>query len=1072
MTEEFFSTDDVSRVLGIDFDERQRKAIQAPLKPGVVIAGAGSGKTAVMTARVVYLVANRLVRPEEVLGLTFTNLATGELQGRVREALSALWDSQRDELAGSGAAETQSELTDVGEPTVLTYHAFAGQLIREFGVRIGIEPESLLLSDVRRQQLAMRMLRETQVSFEGISMAVSTALKSVLTLDDAMSDYAVNPDALIEFDRELAKRLEPLSDHSSTAAVYETSLKRIVLAQLVQEFRQLKRDADCLDYADMTRLSLEIFTSQPTLISLMRDRFKVVLLDEYQDTSTAQRMLMETLFGEGHALNAVGDALQSIYVFRGANPQNIDFFPQHFAVDDQLAPVFPLPVTQRNGVNIVAVANMLTDDLRSADAHPLAEPLQATSQPKYGPGAVAAAYFETEQAELEWLLHHIHEQEKRGVSLKEMALLLRRREDVGWFYRQLADAGVNVQVRAKQDLLDIPEVAEVVAYLRVIAEPTANQAWIRILTGPRFRISPRDLKVIAEVAAELVHDPGPRPRDLQGILDSTADASDRLTIVAYGDAVSTLAESPSPLLSADAQARLRLLAQDISYLRRHTAEPLADFVQRVMNVTGLAAEATAHTSRIASGMAANLRSFVSLAAEFTSLDGHSTLFAFLSWLEDAVRLNAQGQLMSVVQPNAVQLMTVHSAKGLQFRCVFVPRLADGIFPSSNTQRRWPTNANVIPDKLRPDVSDPVLTEYPPADVELTEKVSQPFVDAYKRLSELDERRLMYVAVTRAQETLVLSSAYNIAGESSPRLASKFLQEVKDHLTLGSAHVQWFDAPPPVRGQKAPALSGTWPVPLDSPVMTSIREAAAAVLEQMSSEGVDYSSQPDSPGQIGEWDRAIAALEDQFAAERDPVHSVALPQTLSVSQIQRLNKNESDFLADLIRPMPSAPAYAASQGTDFHTWVELRARGQMLSGRGGVLPGMEDFDEAPFVLTSNLEKFIETFEKSEWGSRIPYDVEHPFVYSVGGRVVRGVIDAIYQQPDGSWLLVDWKTNAAATADDLQLSIYRLAWARIQGCPAADVHCAFYYVALDQTVTPEKYYSEADVEEILTKDATIR
>ena len=371
MTVEIFSTDDVARVLGIDFDVQQCEAIKADLKPGVVIAGAGSGKTAVMTARVVYLVANKLVRPEEVLGLTFTNLATGELQGRVREALTALWDSQRDEDGRSRNAESQSELTDVGEPTVLTYHAFAGQLIREFGVRIGIEPESLLLSDVRRQQLAMRMLRDTQVSFDGITMAVSTALKSVLKLDDAMSDYAVKPADLIEFDRALAERLKPFEDHAATASVYETALKRIVLTQLVQEFRQLKKDTDCLDYADMTRLSLEIFRSQPDLVSQMRERFKVILLDEYQDTSTAQRMLMETLFSDGHALNAVGDALQSIYVFRGANPQNIDFFPQHFAVENTPAPVFPLPVTQRNGENIVAVANMLTDDLRSADAHPL-----------------------------------------------------------------------------------------------------------------------------------------------------------------------------------------------------------------------------------------------------------------------------------------------------------------------------------------------------------------------------------------------------------------------------------------------------------------------------------------------------------------------------------------------------------------------------------------------------------------------------------------------------------------------------------------------------------------------------
>jgi DNA helicase-2/ATP-dependent DNA helicase PcrA len=145
---------------------------------------------------------------------------------------------------------------------------------------------------------------------------------------------------------------------------------------------------------------------------------------------------------------------------------------------------------------------------------------------------------------------------------------------------------------------------------------------------------------------------------------------------------------------------------------------------------------------------------------------------------------------------------------------------------------------------------------------------------------------------------------------------------------------------------------------------------------------------------------------------------------------------------------------------------------MGASHSAVLPGMEDFDDEPFSVTPNLQKFIDTFEQSEWATRTPFDVEHPFVYSTAGRVVRGVIDAIYQQPDGRWLLVDWKTNAAATADDLQLSLYRVAWARAQGCDIEMVDCAFYYVALDQTMAPGCYYSEQEIAEIVATDETTR
>ena len=180
-----YSAQDIADVLGIPFSKDQLNAIAADTTPAVIVAGAGSGKTAVMTARVVFLVANGLVPADQVLGLTFTNLATGELQTRVREALNKLADH-----------DAESERPETGEPTVSTYHSFSGELLREYGIRIGVEPESTLLSDVRRQQLAMRMLRTTTASFADVDMKFGTVLERLLKLDDAMSDFDVRPDEL------------------------------------------------------------------------------------------------------------------------------------------------------------------------------------------------------------------------------------------------------------------------------------------------------------------------------------------------------------------------------------------------------------------------------------------------------------------------------------------------------------------------------------------------------------------------------------------------------------------------------------------------------------------------------------------------------------------------------------------------------------------------------------------------------------------------------------------------------------------------------------------------------------
>jgi len=1069
-----YTGEDIAKAMNIPFLPDQLKAISAPLAPGVVIAGAGSGKTTVMAARVVFLVANDMVKPEEVLGLTFTRLAAGELAAGIRKALAKL-NIQPTEAA----VETHS---DTGEPTVSTYDAFSNRLIKEHGLLIGVEPDSLIVTDVRRQQLAARLLQKTQLPLAAADMAFMTAVERTLKLDDALANYDVTIADLRAFDEQLIRDLEVATKatNKQNIEVIDTSHERILLGELVAEFRELKHLSDALDYADMSRLTLQLVRLHPQVIEAAKEQFKVVLLDEFQDTSVAQRKLMQLLFGSGGAVTAVGDALQSIYTFRGASVWNIDDFPTQFPqVDNHESPVFGLPVTQRNGKNIVALANRITEDLRAPGVHDKVGALVAREDPKHGPGRIRIASFEHAEDEAKWVAQHLRDAHAEGIAFDDMALLLRNNDQVAWMFSAMTALGIPCQVRSKRTLLSVPEVAEVIAMLRVIAEPTANAAWVRILSGPRWRIGDRDLALIGRKANELAfRQRATGERKLEETLADAVAGTDPVDVVAFGDAIDTIAMSGLEGLSADATERVRTLAAEIRNLRSHASDDLVDFVHRVAVTTGLLAESGAHTFRVHGGFGTNLRSFFSLVANFTSIDGDKNLFSFLDWLRDGDRFGAESELAPVLHKGAVHLMTSHSAKGLEYRVVGLPRFAEGVFPSSNGHDRWPTISHVVPARLRDEKTHPVLLAYPDRANGVDTKTYNAYKEACTQIDELDERRLAYVAVTRSADILLASSSSVMPGDKQFRLASKFLVELRevaaDLIAQGRPDISiepWQEIAEGEKPSEVPGVSGVWPVQLTSDVMQEITASAQRVLDLISQKSV-----ADSVSDIaGKWDEAIAAIETELTAGLTTQRTVEMPVSLSVTQVQNFAKNADDFVSELLRPMPRPPAPAASQGTAFHNWVEARAVALGGSGLQIALPGFDDdeFDLEGTMDSATLQKFRDTFELSEWGRTAAAKIEEPFAIRLAGRLIRGRIDAIYSRvQDGRtiWTLVDWKTNRAATADPLQLSIYRLAWAQAQGCALEDVEAAFYYVALDQTVKPEKLLSLAEVEALLQAPTT--
>ncbi len=358
-------------VIGMTPSAEQLAAIEAPLEPGLIVAGAGTGKTTVMAARIAWLVMTSQITPDRILGLTFTTKATNELQNRVRKFLPGAIKFAVD----SGA----SEVDELGEPTILTYNSFGSRLLKEHALRLGLEPDARVVVDATRYQLAMRVVANTSIDLSAFGYSAVNATKDLLKLDERLASYLINPDDLIEYDQRTVDQLRTIEKRQKLVEEMEvTSQTRQALAKLVKDFRQAKIDADIYDYSDQIRLAAQAASNSVAMQEMLRSQFGVVLLDEYQDTSIGQKVLLQALFSSGHPVTAVGDPCQAIYGWRGAEITNMDLFPKDFPISEtKTANIFNLTGNRRSGENILTAANLLSAELR--EIHPIMSPLSSAN---------------------------------------------------------------------------------------------------------------------------------------------------------------------------------------------------------------------------------------------------------------------------------------------------------------------------------------------------------------------------------------------------------------------------------------------------------------------------------------------------------------------------------------------------------------------------------------------------------------------------------------------------------------------------------------------------------------------
>ena len=940
----------------------QQLVLEAGLRPTRIAAGAGTGKTTTVAMLVADLVERRGVEPEEILGVTFTTKAAGELADRIRSVLTP--------LAGPGR-----------EAEVHTYHGFAAQLIREFGALVGIERGAGVITPTFSRQLLFDVVQHRL--FHHFDPTWVGSIERIQRLGSALGDHLADP-----------------RDVASTASDADPWPERLELLAAWEDYQSEKQRLGVVDYADLISAAVRLVEGHPDVNDRIRSRYRVVLLDEYQDTNPAQRVLLQTLFGGGFPVVAVGDTDQTIYEWRGATPDNFTSFDRHFPQSDgRPAEHRRLTVNRRSDEQILRVANQIRRQIDD-DSDPL------TPGPDAERGTVGVRWAADAIVEADWIADRAIQLHAEGVSWREMAVLFRKNRHIALVHDALTERDIPVEVANLGGLLSVPEVADVRAWLRILDAPEDGPALLRILFGPRHALGMGDIAHLSRWVAGM-------HRETRDELDEAALDHERMVRHTMLEAIDRLDDIET--LPNRTRLSLERFRQDYRHLLEVAqGTTLAELTRSVLDVTGMwrDVEAMSPSGRLSARL--NLYRFLDLTEEWSPLEGRPSLPAFLAHLEamednpadelDAARLSGE---------EAMGLLTVHRAKGLEWDVVFVPAVTKGDFPTKS--RGFPNpyeRAQWLPHEWRRD--DP-----PPFDA------STPKKEATAILREshlLQEWRTAYVAVTRARHRLYVSGAYWY-GAPTPTQQATTPSELFE-LVEGVGGTENMGTDPETPRPEVLRAPDQTPAPdplfpdgwaaatrdaIDDP-QTVLQRAAARGLESATQNTIDDFS------------------ERLFDIEQIPASTVvSTPATSVTGLVSYAACPRRHYWLEVDR-LPRRPSPAARRGVEVHRRIELHGLGEVPMSE--LDPESYDGIDAESPARPGTNPYA-VYLASEYGRRRPIQVEVPFQFdTAAGLMVRGRIDAVYPD-DGGWEIVDFKSGMRRDEPWLavQLQAYALAAHRV-------------------------------------------
>lgn len=1024
----------------------QKVIIEAdPAQSMKVTAGAGSGKTTVISQRVVWLVANEYVSPEEILGLTFTRKAVGELGGRIRLLLSRL----RHNL---GRGQDLS-LPGLDNPTVSTYNSYAASIVSEHGVSIGIEPETVLLDDAAAHTIAGNLIDSTPPDEIPGDFSRETMIADIIALAGQMNDHGRDVDEVTNYLEQCLAALvsskgKPV-DPNGRRAKLEAKIRT---ARLADAYMRAKRRNLAMDFSDQVRFAQRILDEVPAAAEAERARWKIVLLDEFQDTSVAQLKLLRDLF-HSTAVTAVGDPRQAIYGWRGASADNMVRFSSDFRDVESLS----LSTSWRNDRTILQAANRIAAGLADSNESPL------SARDGAGDGEVSVE-ISSGAHDPDFLtngLRALTEWFRTVPAGSSKAVLCRKRAHFAPVAAALEAAGFAVHVHGSSGLLTDPFVADLRAVLTAAVDPMAGNEIMRLISGRMLGLGAGD---IAGLQAFTRRQTERRAADRAepATEDVIAEAIDQATIVEGIDELievqraldqgartgadkGLVADYEQSGLSSEALHRLVRLARALRATRSGTGT-VASIIRTAMSETGIDSDIWGLSDSLRNLHRASVDAFLSAASQYSATDDKPSITGFLSWLS----LMEAHDALSVAEPttaaDAINIMTVHASKGLEFDAVAVPSLVVKDFPTEPRDKEGWMDRTALPYPLRGDRAHLVDFDLREAEFD-TKKALDEWIGDFIRpriadAHEGEERRLAYVAFTRAKRHLWLGAEL-MGSRAVPDDPSPFLTEAIEALGLE------VEIPEPADESAADRIETTpWPVPRTRQVAAAQR--AAGWVD--ASPDVSLESLAEEPGVIGRFASQALRIGDR----PESMSAAAMPDRLSATALVAWRRDPQGFRTQTLRPIPTPPSRAAEIGTTFHSWVEQHF------GQSSIDIG-EDESVRP-IDAETIERLQATFSASEFATRRADHVEMSFELVLGRFRVPGKIDAVFITGDHAEV-VDWKTSKKPDAAVLevmkwQLALYRFAILRVHP-EITEVTGTFYFVGSDEIVQFTDLPDEDDV-----------
>ena len=1049
----------------------QVRVIEAPRRPLLVVAGAGSGKTETMSMRVLWLLANHPdLTPASILGLTFTRKAAGELGDRLRERIRLL----------SRELPQMRERLDE-DPVTLTYNSFAERIVSEHGMRIGIDPDFSMLSEAGALDMMTQIVEAWPTDLDD-DLSPAGVVGRILHLAGEIAEHGYTVEGARQALEGFGWELEIVGDSNKAARdLHQANQRRIAFLGPIEAYQKRKREMGLLDFSDQLVLATRIVREVPSVRAALREEFRAVLLDEFQDTSVIQMELLSTLFGD-HAVTAVGDPNQAIYGWRGASASSLETFLERFQTGaPEEGQTLTLSTAWRNDVSILEAANRVAEPLREVASYQEGkEQLNAQSPvlvPRLGAGrgvveiAYPVAYEDALAATVDFV-RRVRSRSRKDGSRRSVAVLSRRRKDFPLIDAALREAGIPTEIVGLGGLLDQPAVQDVRAALELGYDVAASPWLARLLAG--IDLGAADLMALGDWARVLARREGASSH--QAVLLDAVDEPPAPGWAAKG----------RPAISEEAVRRVRLLGERLRQVREGVGRSITEQVERAILIMGTLDDVIADP--LSMGGRAALDEFIAVAAAYEKETPGASLGSFLAYLRMAdEREDGLDAPLGEPDPKAVQILTVHGSKGLEWDGVVVFGLCDGVFPSHSKKtsvewtkdvppaNAWLTDSGALPHPLRGDHRDlppfvPVVEGSRTASAgydKWATKVYKPSVGVY---AEREERRLAYVAMTRARSAQLLVGSWTSDFNRKVSHPSRYLMEasaqlfghtpqpaegtagaVEDRDVWGSGAWRDLGVEPtvgegacliaPIPGEEerealsVSAPSETFP-PAPGPSRQRVAAAAASVCAQIRELAQDRDVF-EALAELGD-DPAvrdtIALIEEDRLGREAPVVDL-WAERVPATSVSSLLQDAGEFARDMRRPMPVKPSSFSALGTVFHAWAEreLHVAGAdpvseavdpsaVTSGEDVALAGGDDgADEV--LLTARerelLERLRENFRAFVAGELADYRavaIEEAFSVEVGGVSVQGRIDAVFERVSGQgprFLVVDWKSGQPVT-----------------------------------------------------------